>query len=779
MKKLRTLIGFLFTGIFLSVAVKPTFAQDDAQALLKKYAPVLYFHPSELFQPQPVDVLVDNARLRQNRAFWFDSNILANVSIPDLFSYQDDSFFLDAWYGDEELSDSNNYSFHRLYYETTLRPEVGGHPVVTYGRLVRDENSGFTILQYWLFYYYNDWFNKHEGDWELVQVMLDPQGEPQEVILSQHHGGTRRVWRDTRIEDDTHPVAYVALGSHANYFWGDELYPNGVDVGNNRIEIMDRTGSFGRVIPQVIQIPDTAESGAIPGSEWLFFGGNWGETAPIGDFGGPSGPTQKGQQWEQPYQWGIAQPSDTETWYTNRLRIQVRGEAADQAQVRFSGLDDAEDGFAEAILHRDPLPDEVIQAEIRLPADTAVQLDLTWPDAVNARVMKYKFEDVRVGGSGYLSLILAQGMLPELLLDDETISPADGEPIAATWDAPDFVWMVNWLPAGEIVRGVSISIFAALLPTVLFMGLVYWADRNEKEPKRLMAIVFLWGAIPTLIFSLLARLFIQLPAGTLSPTIVAALRTGIVIPLIEELLKGTIVVFVLARHRREFDNVLDGIVYGALVGFGFGMTRNLVSFLSGFFLQGFVALSAEALLTGMIYTLNQGVYTAIFGAGLGIARLSRANRPRKFAPLVSFVLAVGAHVFHNLAVHAVTGQNLLSIILTLGGFLLLIFVVAWSLRRQQKWIEGELKGRIPADLYRVVVNSSARARVQWGALFSDGYHGWRRVRRLHQSCAELAFKSKQSKMFPNEKGLMEEVEVLRQDIERLIREIKADSQLSS
>ncbi len=777
MKKFCTFICLLITVLFIPFWVKPTFAQEDAQAMLEKFAPALYFHPSEIFRPQPVDVLVENARLRQNRSFWFDSNILAKVSIPDLFSYRDESFFLDAWYGDEELSDSNNYSFHRLYYETTLRPEVGGHPVVTYGRMVQDEASGFTVLQYWLFYYYNDWFNKHEGDWELVQVMLDPQGEPQEVVLSQHHGGTRRVWRDAHIEDGTHPAAYVALGSHANYFWGDELYPNGVDVGNSRIEIMDRTGSFGRVIPEVIQIPDAEEPRLTPGNEWLFFGGNWGEAATIEDFGGPSGPTQKGQQWEQPYHWGIAQPLDRATWYANRLRIEVQGEYADQVQVRLSSSqkEGIEHSTGIAILHRNPHPDESFQAEISAPADSVVQLLANWPDAGNSQVWQYLFEDVQVSETGKFFLTLAEGENPKLIVDGESLSPNEKEPIAATWDAPDFVWMVNLLPAGEIVSGVFIALVAAVLPTILFMGLIYWTDRYEKEPKRLIVAVFLWGAIPALIFSLLARLFIQLPTSTLSPTIMAALRTGIVIPLIEELLKGVIVLFILLRHRREFDDALDGIVYGALVGFGFAMSRNLVSFLNGFFLQGFVALNAEILLTGVIYTLNHGAYTAIFGAGLGFARLSQKNGLQKLVPMAAFILAVGVHIAHNLAVHAVTGQNLLSMIFTLSGLILLFIIVVMSLHRQKTWLQEELKGDLSDDLYRVIVSSSARAKSQWHALISRGFGGWRRTRRLHQSCTELAFKLRQSKMFPGEKGLFEEVEILRQDIERLIRLTQSSS----
>ena len=108
--------------------------------------------------------------------------------------------------------------------------------------------------------------------------------EPEWVVLSQHHGGTRRSWSTTQIEGDTHPAVYVALGSHANYFWGNETYPNGTTIGNVRLEIMDRTGTFDRVIPDVILIPDREQAAADParwkGLEWLSFGGHWGEIAP-------------------------------------------------------------------------------------------------------------------------------------------------------------------------------------------------------------------------------------------------------------------------------------------------------------------------------------------------------------------------------------------------------------------------------------------------------------------------------------------------------------------
>ncbi len=785
MNKVKILVMFVFllgAGQISLLPVEMAYAQIDpteTQALLDLYAPVLYFHPTELFRPQPVDVLVDNARLRQNRAFWFDTNILSNVAISDLFAYQDDSYFLDAWYGDEELSDSRNYSFHRFYYETVLQPEVSSLPIVTYGRIVSDEVTGNVILQYWLFYYYNDWFNKHEGDWELVQVVLDPQHEPLEVVLSQHHGGTRRVWQDTQIEDDTHPVAYVALGSHANYFWGDELYPNGQDVGNSRVEIMDRTGSFGRVIPQVIPIPEEKQVKSDPdswqGSEWLLFAGNWGETAPIGDFGGPSGPTQKGQQWEQPYEWGIAQPLDTETWYANRLRIEALAGSNGDMQVALSSeessqLEGVEQSTNLAILHRDPEPDEVIQATIDILSGTLDQVTVIWPDPENEQVWKYTFEEIADRDTGQAFLILTADQAPELLIDgvNQSFSPSKSESVQVSWDTPDFVWMVNLLPASDIARGVTLSLLAGLIPTLLFVGVIYWVDRFEKEPKRLLATVFLWGAIPTLIFSLLARLFIQLPSDAFSPAAIAALRTGVLIPLVEEILKGLVVLYILLRYRREFDDTLDGIIYGSMVGFGFAMSRNIVSFLGAFIVHGYAGLTTEALLTGAIYGLNQATYTAIFGAGLGHARLSKQHWIRRWVPLAAFLLAVTSHILHNLAVHSFSGRNAFAMILTLGGFIVLAVIIIWALQRQKIWMRMELKDDIPAHLYHVVLSTSGKAKAQWRALLAQGYQGWRETRRLHQLCAELAFKRMQARRFSDDSEFANEAEALRLEIETMI-----------
>jgi hypothetical protein len=101
-----------------------------------------------------------------------------------------------------------------------LDAHPGGPPnKVVYGR-VHEEESGLKVLQYWLFFYYNDWWNKHEADWEVVMVYLDAADQPLAVACSSHLSGTWRPWAavEPTGSGEKHPMVFVARGSHALYF---------------------------------------------------------------------------------------------------------------------------------------------------------------------------------------------------------------------------------------------------------------------------------------------------------------------------------------------------------------------------------------------------------------------------------------------------------------------------------------------------------------------------------------------------------------------------------
>jgi len=772
--------SLLFTLLLVTdtASAQKALVQEDLE-LARRYAPVLYFHPAELFRPQSVDVMVNTARLRQTRREWIDINILTNVSLSDLFSYKDVSYHLDVWFNDEGASDYKNYSAHRTYYQSVLSPQAGGPPIVAYAHVVRDENPQQIVLQYWLFYYYNDWFNKHEGDWEMVQVVLSASGEPEWVILSQHHGGTRRPWTQVKIEEGTHPAVYVALGSHANYFWGDEVYPNGTKVGNVQVEVMDRTGTFGRVIPEVRMIPDREVVEGDPdgwsGLEWLPFRGNWGEVAPHSDFSGPLGPAEKGSQWEQPHAWGMSQPLDLETWYQNRLRVEVRGEGAERAQVKLhlsdgQALSSIESLGSVALLHTDPPSDKAIIGEIEAPSVSPYQILVTWPNPETSEVTRFVFTYVPPSLSGRAVLTLTEDDPPKVNVAglDYALVPRAVETVPATWDAPDLVWVAGILPATDVVKGVSICLLAGLLPTLIYATVIYYSDRYEREPKPLIAAAFFWGAWPALLIAVIVRVFFQLPVDLIGSQAIEAVRAGLVTPFIEEALKGIAVILILVLYRKEFDDVLDGLIYGSMVGFGFAMTGNTLSYLGAFLLRGFSGLSSTIFIQGVIYGLNHGVYSAIFGAGLGYARLAKGKWQRWAVPSAAFVLAALSHGLHNLVLQTALGMNLLTVALTWGGLLVVVVVMFWSLRCQQQCLKRELVGEIPDDLYRRLTERGGRSRAYWQALRAGGVGALRLEMRLHRQCAELAFKKMQHESRPEEAGVLEEADRLRKEIKAII-----------
>ena len=109
------------------------------------------------------------------------------------------------------------------------RSSYGRSPAHTYYyRQARD--GSYLCLQYWFFYSYNDWgrsfagMNDHEGDWECLMLFFRPDGagRPQEppayVTFADHESRQTKPWEHEDVARiGTHPVGFVAAGSHATY----------------------------------------------------------------------------------------------------------------------------------------------------------------------------------------------------------------------------------------------------------------------------------------------------------------------------------------------------------------------------------------------------------------------------------------------------------------------------------------------------------------------------------------------------------------------------------
>jgi hypothetical protein len=191
-------------------------------------------------------------------------------------------------------------------YERQFRNWNDGKPASVYAHIATDpSHPGKLSVQYWFYYTFNDFTDKHESDWEMAQIDFNAPSAaealrkgPYEVDLSQHAGGERSDWTDTKLQrQGTHPVIYDATGSHANYFSRALYLGRGAREGFGCDDT--RKASQRLQLPTVL-LPDIPSSPSAPYA-WLAFQGRWGQRE-SGINNGPTGPGAK-EQWLAPIEW--------------------------------------------------------------------------------------------------------------------------------------------------------------------------------------------------------------------------------------------------------------------------------------------------------------------------------------------------------------------------------------------------------------------------------------------------------------------------------------------
>jgi hypothetical protein len=184
---------------------------------------------------------------------------------------------------------------------------AGKAPLITYVRIAGQTGHDGLVVQYWFFYYFNQFNDLHEGDWEGLQLVFDDAKTPLQALVStgpdqialfQHGGGETADWEDDKVQKQgDHPIVYSAAGSHAT-FYDDAVYlqtgQNGAGLGCD-----NTTEPLRAVRPHPVLIPTTP---TLNGPEnWLTYYGHWGQKEK-GFNNGPTGPITK-QVWKEPFTW--------------------------------------------------------------------------------------------------------------------------------------------------------------------------------------------------------------------------------------------------------------------------------------------------------------------------------------------------------------------------------------------------------------------------------------------------------------------------------------------
>jgi protease PrsW len=326
----------------------------------------------------------------------------------------------------------------------------------------------------------------------------------------------------------------------------------------------------------------------------------------------------------------------------------------------------------------------------------------------------------------------------------------------------------------ETLLGLLLSLFFGFAPMFVFAAIVYWADRYEKEPVLLLGVVFLWGAVVAAGAAFVINTVLGLGVYLFTRSQPATeLTTGsLIAPIVEEILKGFTVLAVFLIFRREFDSVLDGIVYASVAALGFAATENTYYIYTfGYQENGLHGALLLVFIRVILVGWQHPFYTAFTGIGLAFARLNRNTLAKLALPVLGLSIAIFSHSVHNTLAHLFSGiGGLVATALNdWTGWLIMLCFVFWALYREQRWIISQLREEVNAGVitpaqYRSACSAWARSYARLQALFSGRYNA---TDRFYQLASELAYKKQQTSMLGDEGGNSATIQNLRAELSRL------------
>jgi hypothetical protein len=294
--------------LVLPSAAAAASGDSPAQRLAEKYAPIAMLREqedppcdtsAEQYQPTSVGTVLGNPKVNLNHLDPEEGleEVRRAPTAADIAGL-DETFYLNL--EGEALEDTCVYArdFEQLKRE-------GKAPPVVYAHIARETGSSGLALQYWFFWYFNQFNDLHEGDWEGMQLGFEANSaagalreEPYEMILFQHAGGERADWDDSKVQrEGNRPIVYPAAGSHATFYDSAVYVENGQEGSGVGCDNTSEPVRELRLQP-VLLPTEPVPRGPF---KWLSYNGHWGEREK-GYNNGPTGPTTK-TVWDEPFTW--------------------------------------------------------------------------------------------------------------------------------------------------------------------------------------------------------------------------------------------------------------------------------------------------------------------------------------------------------------------------------------------------------------------------------------------------------------------------------------------
>ena len=292
-----------------------------------------------------------------------------------------------------------------------------------------------------------------------------------------------------------------------------------------------------------------------------------------------------------------------------------------------------------------------------------------------------------------------------------------------------------------------IGMICATIPVPIYVTLVLWIDRYESEPLWLLTAAFCWGAFGAVFIALVVNTAGVIGVVLLTHNAQTAEASGAVFfaPIVEESAKALFLFIIFFWKKDEFDGVIDGIVYAALVALGFAMSEN-IQYYGKAFLSGGDVLTAIFFVRGFMAPFSHPLFTSMTGIGLGLARQSQNMAVKVIAPPVGLLMAMALHAIWNgsAVIGGKYGFLATYIVIMVPAFLIILIVIAFSLRREGRLMREFLlpdlqRGVLNQQEYEQLCSISRRMGASYNAFSRGGVAHWRASRQFNQIGSELAF----------------------------------------
>ncbi len=274
-----------------------------------------------------------------------------------------------------------------------------------------------------------------------------------------------------------------------------------------------------------------------------------------------------------------------------------------------------------------------------------------------------------------------------------------------------------------------IAAVVAFVPAIFYILPLMWLDRYDPEPPWALASAFAWGALVAVVFSFVVNTLIGAALGDAAGAVISA-------PVFEEGSKGLGIVLILIFLRREFDDVLDGIVYAGTIALGFATVENVLYYGRGLVEGGAGMVAVLFFVRGILSPFAHVTFTAMTGIGCGISRESHKTVVRFTMPIIGYGFAVLLHaVWNGIATFGgLQGFLLGYLVLEIPFFLIFVGFAIYTMRRQNRILKEMLaidvaRGIIPQEHLTKATSFFGGLSWIYGGIASGKYKSRRRYLR--------------------------------------------------